>query len=130
MRYVRCSRVRPGIISALNVTCISGLAQVRVGGSGRVFFFLNIGISISWPHFFLVLCLSLNNVAAIVLAVLESFRRGSRRLSNRLKDGLIVLFSSTGCHRVKIITDAIGGQVRDSGQGGGDLRLSERILTN
>src|SRR3954465_2632732 len=37
IRKVRCSRERPGIISALNVTCISGRAQALAFSTGEGF---------------------------------------------------------------------------------------------
>ena len=114
MRNVRSSRLRPGISSARNVTCISGRAQATIVGSGAAFFFLlNIGIGFL---LFLMLRSAADRIElgiTLFRAVLS--RSGCRRLSDRLKYLRFFFFWLSTLHRVESIAEWPGEHSPEKG---------------
>lgn len=92
-RYVRSSRVRPGIISARNVTCISGLAQTLLiaDPSCWCFFFLKIGIAVLRIYLLLVFCFSKGRPGAVLgLILTKLLSRWGRWLPDRIENRSLV----------------------------------------
>src|SRR5688572_23131524 len=114
MRNVRSSRLRPGMISARNVTCISGRAQVMTIGLSSVFFFLlNIVVGVDRSCPFLMLCLSLDRIGLFLRPFLaELLRRRSGRLTDRIEDRFIRSLSLFLLHVKRIIADEFPNRTR------------------
>ena len=105
MRKVRCVRSRPGMISALNVTCISGRAQVNCFSSElTVFFFLEKkGILFFSVYLLFVFYLAFCRMSALFNFLFsESLRGRSNSLAYGIEYRLFTLLFLRSRHRPRL----------------------------